>query len=625
MYTPTLRLLPYTIALALLTQSCSAIDELPSSQTDSTPASETLPNVDATSWAYRQKTVMRILDVNTDGELSAQEVENATEQLLKLDTNKDQQIELIEMGGPGPTKGMIRTQSLIRVLDKNGDLSLSADEIKLAPKSIIRLDHDHDWKISQADLAFPSNTGGGEASMQLSRTDIMRLLTYSDSITGDILPGANNQQAPGYLFMYEASNNNDVHQTNRAYLLNEQGTVVHEWKNQHHSPEGVNAYLLENGYLLRTVSKHDWIHHKNYPVGAHGIIEIMDWDSNVLWQYELDVPNKEALHHDHQYLANGNIIVTVYVAFSREEMQLMGWDLSLSDKQTIWLEKLIELKPNLEDGSTEIVWEWKSWDHFIQDEYPDKANFGVIEQHKERIDLNYPVLSEVPFNSGQLIHLNSVNYNEELDQIMMSSATYGEVWIIDHSTTVTESASSKGGQYSKGGDLLYRFGNPLVTDKNAEDDTVLFFQHDAHWIDKGLPGEGNVLIYNNGSRRNMDGSWNYQQKGVGFGEAYTDILEFSLPLNEHGNYDIQSEPTIKWSWNSDGKQQFYSPFMSGAQRMENGNTLLVSGYSKRIIEVTKSGERVMDFRLPGPGRAFRVYKYPKDYPAFKTKKLVELD
>ena len=54
--------------------------------------------------------------------------------------------------------------------------------------------------------------------------------------------------------------------------------------------------------------------------------------------------------------------------------------------------------------------------------------------------------------------------------------------------------------------------------------------------------------------------------------------------------------------------------MSGANRLPNGNTLVVNSYVKRIFEVTPEGDLVLDYEVPGPGRIFRVYKYPPDYP-----------
>jgi hypothetical protein len=38
------------------------------------------------------------------------------------------------------------------------------------------------------------------------------------------------------------------------------------------------------------------------------------------------------------------------------------------------------------------------------------------------------------------------------------------LWVIDHQTTTAQAASHTGGRYNKGGDLLYRWGNPQTYD-----------------------------------------------------------------------------------------------------------------------------------------------------------------
>ena len=86
------------------------------------------------------------------------------------------------------------------------------------------------------------------------------------------------------------------------------------------------------------------------------------------------------------------------------------------------------------------------------------------------------------------MHTNAVAYNAELDQIMLSIHAFSEVWIIDHGTTTEEAASHSGGKRGKGGDLLYRWGNPRAYRTGTNVDQRLFAQHNAHWIPEGLPG-----------------------------------------------------------------------------------------------------------------------------------------
>src|SRR5207247_3993591 len=98
-------------------------------------------------------------------------------------------------------------------------------------------------------------------------------------------------------------------------------------------------------------------------------------------------------------------------------------------------------------------------------------------------------------------HCNAVAYNPDLDQVIVSVHGFSEFWIIDHSTTTAEAASHKDGRSGKGGDLLYRWGNPRAFRAGTKADQKLFYQHDAHWIPRGRPGEGHVMVFNNGGGR----------------------------------------------------------------------------------------------------------------------------
>ncbi|MFT4567893.1 MAG: hypothetical protein ACI9FN_002861 [Saprospiraceae bacterium] len=98
---------------------------------------------------------------------------------------------------------------------------------------------------------------------------------------------------------------------------------------------------------------------------------------------------------------------------------------------------------------------------------------------------------------SDILHCNAINYNAALDQIVFSSPHISEIFIIDHSTTMAESADHKGGRYGRGGDFLYRWGNPHNYEKGDSTDQQLFGQHDIRWIGKGYPGEGNLSLYNN--------------------------------------------------------------------------------------------------------------------------------
>jgi hypothetical protein len=189
-------------------------------------------------------------------------------------------------------------------------------------------------------------------------------------------------------------------------------------------------------------------------------------------------------------------------------------------------------------------------------------------------------------------HVNSVDYNADLDQILLSVPAFSEIWVVDHGTTTAEAAGHTGGRRGHGGDLLYRWGNPANYRAGGPADKRLFFQHNAQWIPKGLPGEGHVLLFNNGSRR-KDGT-------------YSSVDEIVLPVDDSGFYPKEdkkpwgpAEPV--WSYSAPKKSDFYSSFISGTHRLPNGDTMICSGANGTLFEVTPDKEIVWKYVNPAKG------------------------
>jgi hypothetical protein len=196
------------------------------------------------------------------------------------------------------------------------------------------------------------------------------------------------------------------------------------------------------------------------------------------------------------------------------------------------------------------------------------------------------------------MHTNAVDYNADLDQIMISLHSFSEVWIIDHSTTTAEAASHSGGRYGKGGDLLYRWGNPRAYRNGTHADQKLFAQHNAHWIQQGLPGAGHMLVFNNGNNR---------PHGM-----YSTVDEVELPTNGDGTYareEFQPFGPEKalWSYAAPEKSSLFSMTISGAQRLANGNTLICSGNNGLVFEVTPELKTVWQYKHPGAGGPFGMF------------------
>lgn len=397
-----------------------------------------------------------------------------------------------------------------------------------------------------------------------------------------------------------------------TYLIDLAGHVVHRWKSDH--MPGQVALLRANGHLLRAGSVGPMGNGTFMGGGAGGVLEEFDWDGNLIWRFEYSSPNHLS-HHDIELLPNGNVLMIAWERKTREEALAAGRDPGLAGERGLWPDCLIEVEPTAPEGG-EIVWEWHVWDHLIQDYDTARPHYGVIADQSSRININPPswigglsddqrerlealgYLSKGPGNASgaagkrlehpDWTHINSVAYNAELDQIALSVLGLNELWIIDHGTTTGEAAGSTGGRYGNGGDLLYRWGNPAA--HGAQRGTQAFFaQHDVHWIPDGRPGAGHLLLFNNG-------------RGRSEGE-YSSVEELLLPQISPGVYArderggfAPAEPS--WSYVAPERESFYSPMISGAQRLPSGNTLICSGSQGRLFEVTPTGATVWEYNLP---------------------------
>ena len=259
------------------------------------------------------------------------------------------------------------------------------------------------------------------------------------------------------------------------------------------------------------------------------------------------------------------------------------------------IDMIVEIQP-LPNNEAEIVWKWHFWDHLVQDKGPQyTATYGQISEHPELLNIN--VNGNEPNDLYDWNHTNKISYNEKFDQIVISCRHMNEIYVIDHSTTMEEAAGHTGGNHGKGGDILYRWGNPQNYSRGNESDKIFGAQHGINWIPDGYPGEGNFLIYNN------------IQMNKPFRSA---VLEFECIADENGFYPIEdNEPfgpeTYSWIYLAN----FYSPTQSGAYRFPNGNTLVTVTTEFNFFEVDNSGRVQWDPSFNS--QCARAIKYGYDY------------
>jgi len=365
---------------------------------------------------------------------------------------------------------------------------------------------------------------------------------------------------------------------NRVYLINKDGKLLYEWTLTNNI--GNDVFLLPNGNLLASLEADD---PQIQLGGKGGKIQLIEPNGTVNWEFIYSSINGET-HHDVEILPNGNIIAMVWERITAEESLSTGYMLD----QDIFPESIIEINPI----TNKIVWEWKSLDHLVQDHDKTKNNYGVISENPNLIDINYlPRNGITPSVKGDIMHANAIAYDEINDAILLSVNFYSEVWVIDHSTTANEVNGHTGGKFGKGGDLIYRFGNPQ-TYLNSKG-TRLF--HNNHFPNL-LKGEdtGKLLIFSNGNDIKQ-----------------SRIYELELPKTYLLRQNFNNEPRVSWSFTDPA---LYSNKVSGAVPLENGNILITEG-DFGFWEVTRSHEIV--WKLNTTGFFWRGYNYSKNVPEIK--------
>ncbi len=342
--------------------------------------------------------------------------------------------------------------------------------------------------------------------------------------------------------------------TGEVNLMNMDGTIVHKWKTPYPT---FTAYLQENGNLIAGLFTPETDGNRpgvgEYIMGGtQGYLVELDWDGNILFEHK-DL----LMHHDFKKLDNGNYMYLCWEKLPQELVKKVRGGVKGSEHvgNTMWGDFIKEIDPQ---GNT--VWEWHSHDHLDLD-------IDIIGPNHKRDEWS---------------HINTLWVCEDGD-IMLSSRHIDMAFKISRKT----------------GEIIWRFGNAAYLDKETntlelrKNPKTLGGQHDVHVIPKGLPGEGNMLCYDNG------------------------LYKF---VSRAVEVDMKTSEVVWQSTDNvyiDGRVSF-SPFISGCRRLPNGNTLLCDGQDGRLYEVTKEQELVWEYNREEclahtRWGVFRGYRYAPDF------------
>lgn len=347
----------------------------------------------------------------------------------------------------------------------------------------------------------------------------------------------------------------------KTYLMDMHGNTVHEWTLPF---PPFYAYLLPDGHLLAGLRCTEDPDGQRPGLPPHGMGGTLGWIMELDWEGNIVFQHKDlASHHDFKKLPNGNYIYVAWERLDEASARKVRGGMKGTEHAdgAIWSDVLREVDPQ-----GRIVWEWRAHEHLDF----EKDAIGPIHTREE------------------WSHINDLWVCENGD-IVSSSRHLDEVLRIERKT----------------GDIVWRWGSPLYIDEDGvqmrHSDSTLGGPHDAHIIPEGLPGAGNMLCYDNGM-------YTYRSRAV---EVDVETGEVVWQSTKAPSYIQGRVP--------------FSPYISGARRMANGNTVICEGANGHFYEVTPEQDVVWDWWRPVPGdnptawAVFRCFRYAPDFcPQFAS-------
>ena len=407
-----------------------------------------------------------------------------------------------------------------------------------------------------------------------------------------------------------------------TYLIDNCGRAINQWESDYRI--GLSTYLLEDGSLIRTGQLGSDSNASFSGGGTGGRLERFNWEGDLIWEM-VWADSLQHQHHDIEIMPNGNILILAWENHTYEDALAQGKNPNATGNP-VWCCQVTEIEPTGNNGG-EVVWQWSAWDHLVQDTDSLLPNYGVISENPRKFNINYTANGNNAL-APDWMHCNAIDYNSNLNQIIISSAKFNEIFIIPHNFSTEETAEFYG-------DLLWRYGNPATYNRGTVADQKLFFQHDCQWIDDTSGGDGltsQILLFNNGRGRPQG--------------DLSSVEEIETPAMYYGTYPLEDntspfEPdTYSWRYPEAAElnPDFYAQQVSGASRLPNGNTLICSGPSGYGFEVTPDEEVVWDYLSPvtafgattqgndaGNNSVFRLPRYASDYPAFEGRDMTPGD
>jgi outer membrane protein assembly factor BamB len=241
------------------------------------------------------------------------------------------------------------------------------------------------------------------------------------------------------------------------------------------------------------------------------------------------------------------------------------------------------------DWNGVVTWQWNANEHV------DELGFSPAARQAIRTGAPY----SKPRDSVDWLHVNAATYvgpNQWFDA--------GDQRFRPDHVLISSREASLMAIIGRDGKIVWRMGPDYRESEALRTLGQVIGQHNAHIIPKGLPGAGNLLVFDNGG-------------ASGYG------VETPTSRNGNGGFARDSSRVLEvdpvtfrkvWEYSVPGSERyrFFSHYVSGAQRLPNGNTMITEGADGRLFEVTNAGEIVWEYVSPffteGANRTNRVYR-----------------
>ncbi|MES2262407.1 MAG: aryl-sulfate sulfotransferase [Pseudomonadota bacterium] len=362
-------------------------------------------------------------------------------------------------------------------------------------------------------------------------------------------------------------------QDKKTHLIDMNGNEVHQWANEGFPPVLLDPALTggKRGNILLQLGNQPGVSSGN-GLGNKSIGEL-DWQGNVVWQWGATaqqdayaapqlqtaaVPGGAAKqHHDWRRLPNGNTLVLANLVHS-----VSGFKAAQVLDDVIY-----EVTPS---GS--IAWKWVASEHL--EEFGFSADALKLVRGAEPRGGSAAV---------DYLHVNNMSvlgpnkwYEQgdkrfHPDNILIDSREANFIVIIDKQT----------------GKVVWNLGPDypaIQSSKLPRPVDQIIGLHDAHLIAKGLPGAGNLLVFDN------QGEAGYPRISPGM-FPHSRVLEID-PVSKQVVWEYTAVDSSQTQWS------FYSAFISSARRLPNGNTLIDEGMHGRFFQVTPQGGIVWEYVSP---------------------------